>query len=63
MPGYEALVSKVEMSQYGYWVVTWSVEPGKQMAVMVCKVGITREQAIEAAAGTLTSQTGRTIRR
>ena len=36
----------VYMSRYGYWVVVLSVAPWLRMSVMVCKVGLTSENAI-----------------
>lgn len=46
---YEPIVISVEMSQYGYWIVTLSIEPGLHMPVMICRVGITSTQAADLA--------------
>jgi hypothetical protein len=42
---YEPIPLDVYMSDQGYWVVVISVEPGLHLTIMMCKVGITREQA------------------
>lgn len=47
MADYSPIVLDVEMSKYGYWVVTVSVAPGKRVSTMVAKTGVTREEAIE----------------
>lgn len=47
------------MSKYGYWIVSWSVAPGKTMSVMLCRVGITREEAISDSMVSLKSVTGK----
>lgn len=45
-PGkYEPLVVNVEMSQYGYWLVSVSVSPWQRMTVMICAVGISPDTA------------------
>jgi hypothetical protein len=59
---YDALVSDVSMSDYGYWAVTYSVAPGLSMSVTVCKTGITREQARDHGNIVLTWQTGQRVR-
>lgn len=46
---YEPIVISVEMSQYGYWIVTLSIKPGLRMPVMICKVGITTKDAVQLA--------------
>lgn len=48
-PACEPLIISAEMSQYGYWVVTVSVEPGLRLSIMICRVGITQQQARELA--------------
>lgn len=47
---YEPIALDAEMSDQGYWRVTWSVAPGLRAAVYACKVGISRSEAIEATA-------------
>jgi hypothetical protein len=42
---YAPIIADVRMSDYGYWVVTISVSPTQRMSVMVCSVGITRDEA------------------
>ncbi len=42
---YEPIVLDVYMSDYGYWVAVISVEPGLHLSVMLCKVGITQQEA------------------
>jgi hypothetical protein len=44
-PQYEPIIADTRMSDYGYWVVTISVKPWQRLSVMICSVGITREQA------------------
>ena len=56
---YDALVKNVRMSDYGYWVVTYSAEPGLDLSLMVCQTGITPDQAKHLAEATLTTSTGR----
>jgi hypothetical protein len=45
MPDYAPIALDVTMSQYGYWVVTYSIKPGLRMSVMICKIGITQQEA------------------
>lgn len=49
MPLYRPLVKSVIQSKFGYWIVTLSIAPGLNMPVMVCKLGITPEEAAEMA--------------
>jgi hypothetical protein len=58
---YDALVMGVRMSDYGYWVVTYSVSPGVYFSVMVCQTGITKAQALELGKVTLGHQTGQKV--
>lgn len=44
---------ETRMSDYGYWVVTVGCAPALRMSIMVCRVGITREQATELAFDTV----------
>lgn len=44
-PNYKPIVVDIRMSDYGYWVVTISADPTHRVSVMICSVGITREQA------------------
>ena len=55
MPPYRPIIIDVRMSDYGYWVVTISVAPGKRLSTMIALVGITPEQAGEAALSVLGS--------
>jgi len=34
------------MSDYGYWIVTYSVAPHLRLSVLVCKIGITSSEAV-----------------
>lgn len=43
---YNPIVLSCEMNQYGYWVVTWSAEPGYRLAVTCARVGISRSEAM-----------------
>ena len=58
---YNAIVMGVRMSDYGYWVVTFSVSPGVYMSMMICQTGITPDQALALAGVTLSSQTGQKV--
>lgn len=53
MASYKPIVMSVEMSRYGYWIVTLSVAPGLRMQVMLCQVGITPDRAAADALATL----------
>lgn len=44
---------KVRMSDYGYWVVTYSLAPSVALSVMVCHTGISPQQAVSLATTTL----------
>ena len=37
----------VEMNQYGYWVVEWSLQAGLRVKVTCTRVGISRSEAVE----------------
>lgn len=43
---YNPIVLSCEMNQYGYWVVTWSAEPGYRLSVTCARVGISRPEAV-----------------
>lgn len=58
---YDALISEVRMSDYGYWVVTYSVAPCLYLSVMICKIGITSQQAADLAAAPLSVHTGQRV--
>lgn len=60
MTAYRPYVTRVEMSQYGYWIVTVSVAPWLRMQVMVAKLGLTREEARDAVAAAYTRPTSHT---
>lgn len=59
---YDALVSDVSMSDYGYWEVTYSVAPGLSLPVTVCQTGINSAQACELGHIALALQTGQKVR-
>lgn len=58
---YDALTMDVWMSDYGYWVVTYSVSPGVYMSIMICQTGITADQAYDLGTVALSSQTGQKV--
>lgn len=60
---YDALEINVRMSDYGYWVVTYSVSPGVYMSVMICQTGITADQARDLGTVALSNQTGQKVTR
>lgn len=53
MPRYSPILVDVVQSQYGYWIVTWSLAPGLRMSVMCCKLGVTQQQAAELTLGSV----------
>jgi hypothetical protein len=55
MTGYEPILIDTRMSDYGYWIVTFSIAPGKRLSIMIAIVGITRENAAQEALATLSS--------
>lgn len=59
---YDALVSDVRMSDYGYWVVTYSVAPGLSISVMSCETTHNRDSAPKALSVVLRAVTGQTVR-
>ena len=59
---YDALVSDVRMSDYGYWVVTYNVAPGLSMSVMSCNTALDRDSATSALSAALGAMTGQTVR-
>lgn len=48
-PEYHPIPLDVSMSDYGYWIVTLSIAPGLRLQTMICSVGITQQQALDAA--------------
>lgn len=44
---YAPVTLGARMSDYGYWIVEISVAPGQRMSVMVAKMGITQQEAID----------------
>jgi hypothetical protein len=58
---YDAFVSSVRMSDYGYWVVTFSCAPGVTLSIMLCHTGITQQQAVDYAVTALAAQTGQKV--
>lgn len=53
MPTLDPIVLSVEMTDQGYWRVTWSLRAGLRLAVVACKVGIGRSEAVEVTAEAL----------
>lgn len=49
MTTYDPIVLDVAMNRWGYQTVTISTAPGRRVAVMLCQVGITRDEAIAGA--------------
>lgn len=43
----EPIPLSAEMTDQGYWRVTWSIRPGLRLPVTACRVGISRSEAIE----------------
>jgi len=41
-----AIVLSVEMTDQGYWLVTWSLRAGLRLPIVACRVGISRSEAI-----------------
>jgi hypothetical protein len=58
---YDALITSVEMSDYGYWKVTYSCAPGVSLQMLLCHTGITQQQARIEAATALLAQTGQKV--
>jgi hypothetical protein len=50
---YHPIAVATRMGDYGYWVVTVSVAPGRRIDVTIGSVGITREVAAELAVASL----------
>lgn len=48
---YRPIVIDVTQSQYGYWLVTISVAPGRRLTVMMAALGISPEDAARSALG------------
>lgn len=61
MPDYAPLPVGVRMSDYGYWVVELSVSPWQRISVMICTVGITPEDAVSLALGSIGTAMGRKV--
>lgn len=59
---YDALLSSVVMSDYGYWQVTYSVAPGLSLSVTICQTGINSAKAAELGQIALASATGQKVR-
>ena len=55
MGKYTPVVIGCCQSQYGYWVVTVSVSPGKLASVMIVSVGVAPDTAVAAALTSVTS--------
>jgi hypothetical protein len=58
---YTAVPMSVRMSDYGYWVVTYSVAPGVYMPVVICQTGISPDTALSLAAVPLAAHTGQKV--
>lgn len=43
------LISDVKMSQYGYWIVSVSLSPGRSVGVMIVMQGVPPDKACQAA--------------
>lgn len=44
---YEPITVSAEMGKGGYWIVTISMAPAAQMSIMVAKMGVTQQEAID----------------
>lgn len=59
---YDAIVKSVALNQYGYYVVTFSAEPGLDYPVTLCDNGLEASEAVALAGIVLTAQTGRRVK-
>lgn len=50
---YAPIVTDIRMSDYGYWIVTISVSPGRYLDCTIALIGITPEEAERHALATL----------
>ena len=55
---YSPIVLRVEMTRWGYRSVTISVAPGRQVCVTICRVGISPDEAADAALTMIASMPG-----
>lgn len=55
---YEPIPLDVRQSRYGYWIATISVAPGLNLSVMVCKLGISPDEAMLSGLASLLGMTG-----
>jgi hypothetical protein len=55
----DPLVLSAEMTDQGYWRVTWSLRPGLRLEVTATKVGISRSDAVEATAEVVSTYAAR----
>lgn len=46
---YSPIVLRVDMNHWGYRSVTISTAPGRQITVTLCRVGISRDEAVSEA--------------
>jgi len=53
LPRYAPIILDVYLNKFGYWVVIYSVAPGRRMSATICREGPTQEQVREAADVTL----------
>lgn len=58
---YDAIMLRVEMSDYGYWRVTYSVAPGVYLPVTVCENGITSAEAVTRANAVVAATTQQVV--
>lgn len=49
MKSRDLILLSAEMTDQGYWLVTWSLRAGLRLPITCTKVGISRSGAIEAA--------------
>jgi hypothetical protein len=53
------ITSNVRQSKYGYWIVDVSVAPAQTMSIMICKLGITPDEARQLALAGVPGTTGK----
>jgi hypothetical protein len=58
---YSALVKSIDMSDYGYWRVTFSAAPGVDSSVLVCENGIDRATALSLAVASYSHVSGQKV--
>lgn len=55
---YDPIVLRVDMNRWGYRSVTISTAPGRRVTVMLCRVGISRDEAVSEALVMIDSMPG-----